>query len=132
MTRLHLADGHWVDVKDKLKVYDREEVHSYSVDGMATDGRTYRFNIVKHQTATAAVRILNWSLTSEDGKPIAWVALAPFADRIAIIRHLDDGQFEEVNRAIQKHLEATRTPPPAAATADGGQEKNAQPDGVSA
>ena len=62
MARLDLPDGQWIDVKDKLQVRDKRDVHSYSVDGVSSDGKTYRFNVVKHQIASAAVRITGWSL----------------------------------------------------------------------
>ena len=51
MARLDLPDGQWIDVKDKLQVRDKRDVHTYSVDGVSSDGKTYRFNVVKHQIA---------------------------------------------------------------------------------
>lgn len=122
MTRLTLGNGTWIDVKDSQKVRDRKEIHSYSVDGVATDQQTYRFNIVKHQIATAASRILNWNVPDEDGKPVPWPAGRPFKDRIAVIEGLDEKVFEDITEAINKHIELLD----AAAVA----EKNAMADGV--
>jgi hypothetical protein len=99
-TRLTLPNDGFVLVKDKLKVQDKEDIHSYSVDGMATDGRTYRFNVVKHQVATAAARILDWSLEP------AWKPRALFKDRTAAIRNLDEDVFESIAEALSAHDKA--------------------------
>ncbi len=123
MTRLTLKNGQWFDVKDKLKVRDKREVHTYAVDGVAADRQTYRFNVVKHQIANAAVRILNWDLKDEDGKPVAWAAGKSVADRIAVIEGLDESVFEELTDVLNAHLEAVD----AASVA----EKNATADGAS-
>ena len=110
-TRLELPNNQWIEVKDKLKVRDKRDVHSYSVDGMATDGLTYRFNVVKHQIATAAVRIIRWSLQDDgsmhkDGqpKPIEWPNGQPFKARVEAIEGLDEEAFEEITEALNKHL----------------------------
>lgn len=104
-TRLELKHG-WIDVKDKLKVRDKREVHQHSVDGVSSDGLTYRFNVVKHQIATAAVRISNWSLT-DDGKPILWPAgKAAFKDRVETIESLDEDAFDEITRVLNDHFKA--------------------------
>jgi hypothetical protein len=123
MTRLTLKNGQWFDVKDKLKVRDKREVHTYAVDGVAADRQTYRFNVVKHQIATAAVRILNWSLTGDDGKAISWPAGKPVADRIQAVEGLDEDVFEELTDVLNAHLEQVD----AASVA----EKNAIADGAS-
>ena len=103
-TRLTLPKDQWIDVKDRLKVRDTSDVHSHSVDGVATDGQTYRFNIVKHQIATAAVRIVNWLLKDEDGKGIPWPV--KFKDRVATIEGLDAEAFEDVAKAVTEHVRA--------------------------
>ncbi len=121
MTRLTLKNGQWFDVKDKLKVRDNREVHTYSVDGVSADRQTYRFNVVKHQIATAAVRILNWSLTGDDGKDIYWPAGKTVSDRIQTIEGLDVDLFQEMTDVLNAHLEKVD----AASVA----EKNATADG---
>ena len=103
-TRLTLQKDQWIDVKDRLKVRDTSDVHSHSVDGVATDGLTYRFNIVKHQIATAAVRITNWSVKDEDGKNIPWPVR--FKDRVTTIEGLDAEVFEDVAKAVTEHVRA--------------------------
>ena len=114
ISRLTLPnDQGWIDVKDRLKVRDKREVHSYSVDGVATDGQTYRFNVVKHQIATAAVRILNWSLMDDgeahkDGKPqpISYPSGKTFKARVEAIEGLDETAFEAVTDALNAHVKA--------------------------
>jgi hypothetical protein len=96
MARLDLPDGQWIDVKDKLKVKDKRDVHTYSVDGVSSDGKTYRFNVVNHQIATAAVRITGWSLPTEypNGRR------STTADRIAVINDLDEDVFDDITKAL--------------------------------
>lgn len=96
MARLDLPDGQWIDIKDKLQVRDKRDVHTYSVDGVSSDGKTYRFNVVKHQIATAAVRIVGWSLPAAypNGKR------STFAERVAVIEDLDEDAFDAMTTAI--------------------------------
>lgn len=116
-TRLTLPDDQWLDIKESLKVKDRRDIHSYSVDGMSTDGKTYRFNVVNHQIASAASRIVRWSLADVKAYPVA----ASFADRVAVIVELDEDIFEVITTALQAHDKAE--------DADKEQEKNAIADG---
>jgi hypothetical protein len=99
MARLDLPDGQWIDVKDKLQVRDKRDVHTYSVDGVSSDAKTYRFNVVKHQIATAAVRITGWSL------PVAYPngKRSTTLDRIAVIEELDEDVFDAMTVALAKH-----------------------------
>ena len=125
VTRLHLSDGQWIDVKDVLKMRDKRDQHSYSVDGMSTDGTTYRFNVVKHTIATAAIRIRNWSVKASDdlGKPLRWPSGKSFKERVEIVESLDEDTFEEISTAIRGHetalteaSEAAKKPTPTGAT----------------
>lgn len=103
--RLSLPEGQWFDVKEKLKVRDTRQIHSHSVDGMSSDGKTYRFNVAKHAIATAAVRILNWGgFKDDDGKPLVYPAGKPFEDRVEVIESLDDDVFQELNKALNEHF----------------------------
>lgn len=107
--RLSLSDGQFVDVKEKLRVRDKREVHTFSVDGVSSDGQTYRFNVVKHQIANAAVRILNWSIKDPDtDQPIPYpVGKSTVKERIEAIENLDEDVFEEVTKAIQEFEKAS-------------------------
>lgn len=118
MARLDLANGQWIDIKDKLQVKDKRDVHSYSVDGVSSDGKTYRFNVVKHQIASAAVRITGWSLTDEypRGKRAAT------ADRITAIESLDEDVFDEITAKLDEFDKA--------ASREADEEKNETPAGV--
>ena len=112
VTRLTLKDGSFVDVKDKLRVRDTREVHTHSVDGVSSDGLTYRFNVVKHQIATVAVRVTNWSVKDDgsqhkDGEPklIPWpTGKSQFKDRVEIIENLDADTFDEIARVVNAHV----------------------------
>lgn len=102
-TKLTLPTGQWIDVKDKLRVIDKRDVHTYSVDGVSSDGQTYRFNVVKHQIATAAVRIVGWSIKDEKDKDILWPAgKKAFKDRVDTIEQLDEDVFDGITDAISK------------------------------
>jgi hypothetical protein len=121
MTRLELPNGQFLDIKDKLKVRDTRDVHTYSVDGVSSDGATYRFNIVKYQIAQAAVKITGWSVTDEQGRVVPWFATDTFKARIATLENLDADTFEMIVAALTAHDHATE----AAVVA----EKNAISDG---
>jgi hypothetical protein len=114
MERLIVSDTEWIDVRSHLKVRDRRDIHTHSVDGMATDGLTYRFNVVKHQIASAAVRIGAWSL------PLPWPTT--FKDRVAAIEDLDEDVFGRISKALEAFEAAHRAEEEQAknATADGG------------
>ena len=88
------------------------------VDGVSSDGKTYRFNVVKHQIATAAVRITGWSLPAEypNGKR------STTADRIAVIEGLDEDIFDAITKCLDAHDKA--------ATAEAESEKNEIPAGA--
>ena len=103
---LTLASGKSFTVRDRLKVRDKREIHTYAVDGVAADRQTYRFNVVKHQIATAAARIMNWDLVDDLGKEIPWPTAKPFRDRIDAIESLDEKVFEELTDVLNAHLEA--------------------------
>jgi hypothetical protein len=123
-TRISLPNDQWIEVKDKLKVRDKRDIHTYSVAGVASDGLTYRFNVVMYHIATAAARILNWSLKDDRDKPIAYPVGKSFDERVAAIEGLYEDQGEAINLAIQEHDAAKAS---AAVT-----EKNETPDGVTA
>ena len=122
ITRLALPDDQWVDVKDKLKVKDKGDQHAYSVDGVATDGQSFRLNGVRYGIATAAIRIVNWSVRDEFGKPIYWPSGKSFKDRVAIIEGLDEDVFDGIFKAISDHVTAVEEAADAA--------KKSTPDGV--
>ena len=121
VTRLTLPNGQWFDVKDRLKVRDKKEIHGYSVEGVATDGLTYRFSVVKHQIASAAVRITNWSLVDEAGKAIVYPSGRPFKDRVTVIEDLDEAAFEAVTDMLNEHVKVVE--------GESADEKKETPDG---
>jgi hypothetical protein len=129
ITRLTLPSGAWIDVKDRLRVRDTREVHTHAVDGVSSDGATYRLNMIKHQIATAAVRIMNWSVMDDgtshkSGEPqlIPWpVGKSPFKERVEVIEGLDEDAFDEITKALNAHLKKI--------DADAVTEKNATADG---
>ena len=94
--RIALSCDQWIDVRERLKVKDKRDVHSYSVDGLATDGLTYRLNVVKHQIATAAVRITDWHLSGEKSYP----TVSQFKDKVAAIEELGEDIFDEITAAL--------------------------------
>lgn len=109
MTRLELSEGRAITIKDSLKVRDKRDVHAYSVDGVSADGKTYRFNIVKHQIASAAVRILRWEgITDDFDKPLAWPTGQPFDKRVEAIEGLNEDVFEAITDALSAHDRAAQ------------------------
>ena len=96
--RVELKNDDWVDFKERLKVRDKRDIHTYSVDGVATDGQTYRLNVVKHQIASAAVRVSAWKLEGVKSFPTGM----PFKDRVAAIEDLDEALFDTLNLKIRE------------------------------
>jgi hypothetical protein len=120
ITKLTLPNGQWIDVKDRQTVRDETDVHTYSNEGMSADG--YRYSIVKHRAATAAVRIVNWSVKHEDtGKDIPWPSGKAFKERLDVILALYEEQGDAIHAAITEHLNALAVAKEAAkkATQDG-------------
>jgi phenylacetate-coenzyme A ligase PaaK-like adenylate-forming protein len=115
-TRLALTEDRWIDVKDSLKVKDRRDIHTYSVDGMSTDGQTYRFNVVKHGIAQAAARITACSIPG-----VKWPVAGDFKAKVAVIEDLDETVFEAITLALNTADAAQREEDAEAknATADG-------------
>lgn len=98
-TRLDLADGNWIDVKDELTVRDERDRVGYASDGVSSDGLTYRINATKYEIAQAAVYITNWSAT-RNGQPWAWIAKSAFKDRVAVIESLPKHALEAISKAL--------------------------------
>lgn len=121
MTRLDLGNGKWIDVKERLKVRDGRDVHTYSDPGVASDGMTYRYNLAKNQIATAAVRIINWNLEDERGRPITWPAAMNFKDRVQAIESLDIDVFEALMAKLNDFINSL--------AAESEKEKNGAGDG---
>lgn len=105
MQRLDLPDGQWIEVKDKQKAGDRKNILGYASNGISSDGK-YDFNVTAHQIATAAVRIVNWSVKGEDGKPIMWPSGQPFSTRAKVVADLDEDTFDAISSALNEHLRA--------------------------
>lgn len=61
MTRLDLPKGQWIEVKEEMTVADDDFKFGYASDGINQDGRV-NFNVVRHNVARAAVRIVATSL----------------------------------------------------------------------
>ena len=108
ITRLTLANGDWVDVKDRQTVGDESDVHGYANEGHLPEGAGFKYNIAKHRSGTAAVRIKNWSVTSlDDQKPIRWPGPgSAFLERVKVFRGLYQEQGDEIVAAIEAHLTA--------------------------
>lgn len=119
--RVEMGTDTWVDLKERLKVRDKRDIHTYSVDGVATDGQTYRLNVVKHQIASAAVRVVAWKL---DGVKSFPSEKAAFKERVAAIEDLDEELFDALNLKIRE-FESERD-------RQEEEEKNATADGVTA
>ncbi len=116
--RVDVEGGDWLDLKDKLKIGDKANIQSQASDGIASDQKSFRFNVVRYNIANAAVRIVNWSLKNDDGTPIDFPSGKPFDDRVKAVSGLDEEVFDKVHAAIEAFEETL------------GKEKNAQTDGA--
>lgn len=115
--RVDVEGGDWLDVKEVLKIGDKANVQGYASDGIAADQKSFNYNIVRHQIASAAVRILNWSL--KDGEaPITYPVGKPFDDRTKAVADLSEDDFARVYAAVESFEESLS------------KEKNAPKDGA--
>jgi hypothetical protein len=101
MTRLPLPDGKlYIDIKERITMGDKEDIHSYANDGVATDGQTYKLSPTKFRTGTVAARVMAWNIEEEtiqrkDGqtqiemKLIPWDKTLSFKQRLQVLRRLD-------------------------------------------
>lgn len=99
--RVEIEGGDWVDLKEKLKIGDKANIQGQASDGIASDQKSFRFNVVRYNIANAAVRIVNWSLKDDDGKPIDYPTGKPFNDRVRAVSGLDEEVFDKINTAIE-------------------------------
>lgn len=105
MARLELPKGQWIDVRDRLSNGHTEDRIGVAAAGISSDGESFKWNMAKYRTATAAIFILNWSegIVDDMGKPVGWAAGKSFADRYALARRIDAQQFAHIYVAIEKH-----------------------------
>ena len=108
MARLALPKGQWIDVRDRLSNGHTEDRIGIAAAGVSADGESFRWNMAKYRTATAAIFILNWSegIVDDMGKPIGWAAGKSFQDRYALARRIDSRQFAYIYDALEKHESA--------------------------
>lgn len=135
MERLQLKNGrHYIDIKERITMGDKEDIHTYSNDGVATDGQTYKLSPTKFRTGTVAARVLAWNVDEEtfnrkDGqtliemKVIDWNRSQSFKQHLAILRRLDAELVEDMYDAIDAYDDAQAV---AKAYAAASQEKNEQ------
>lgn len=119
MTRLDLADGQWIDVREKLKVRDKAFINAYSVRGLSEE-RMVGFNVVNYNIAHAAVRITAWAIKDDKGRDIAYPGstVSP-EERAKAICALDEDIFEPIADAIDAYVKSKALVTEKNETADG-------------
>lgn len=93
--RVALSDGHWIEVKKELTV--GEEV-AFRTSGWKRMGKgDAEIDWAAMSFARADAYIVDWSAKTPSGKDLK---LTPEA-----IRSLDKTSFDEIDKAIQQHIE---------------------------
>ena len=103
--RLSLSDGHWIEVKQELTAGEKQRYRTAGLRRMSArkdaDGESANevdVDWVALANARVNVYLVDWSARDAKDKPMP---LTP-----AAISNLDQASFEEIDAAIQAHIEA--------------------------
>ena len=96
---LTLANGDWIEVKERLPVGEKKRVDSSGLKRVvAADGKETKVetDFAEFSLARLDAYIVRWSLRDADGKIVE--------KSRAAIEALDEADFEEMETALQKHI----------------------------
>lgn len=119
VTRRHLADGHWLDLRNELTAGDASDVRecAYGIVFTIADGMTRVFRPAWFELAQVAAYITAWSLIDLAGAPIDWPVVGPHAtaaeklgvlqQRVDILRSaLRPEDYREIRKVVDAHDDA--------------------------
>lgn len=120
--RLELSDGDWIEIKDELNVGEFRDAAgaglSRAVASETKEGDLeYITEFGEFAIKRAAIYLVDWSFVDADGDEVELTFDA--------VRQLDNETFEEIEEAIDKHVEAKQAAKKSKAE---GEEKNAEAD----
>jgi hypothetical protein len=105
-TRLDLTDGAWVVIKKRLtageshKIYDR-------VNPIVHDDGRLDYSRVRLREETLIEYLLDWSLTTPEGKPVVIADQSPDLIR-DVLGRLDPESYQELQDAVEAHIARVR------------------------
>ncbi len=102
--RLEISDGDWIEIKKELTVGERKRMFASGLKQMQTSGTgDPKFDIDPVEMSFAKVReyLVGWSFEEEDNKG----EVAPIDLSDDAVRNLDESTFEEIETAIDEHIE---------------------------
>jgi hypothetical protein len=102
VTVLKLANGDTLTVKRRLTAGEQRAMFARMYQ--TVNGST-RVNTLQVGIATCLAYLVDWSLTDDDGQPVAIRGLPP-EDLAAILDSLTPEDFKEISKAIDDHSEA--------------------------
>lgn len=100
-TTLHISNGDWLIVRKRLNTGEQRAMFAR----MARSTDDYKVNPMHVGLATVSAYLLDWSLTDDDGKRVV-IAEQPIDVVEAVLNNLDTDSFKEIEKAIDKHVEA--------------------------
>jgi hypothetical protein len=101
VVRYELKSGDWVELKKELSVGEEKAFRSAGLRHMKQDGGESAIVVDWAAMATARVEayLVGWSAKGQNGKPLAVTATS--------IKALHKDDFEEIDKLVEKHMEAT-------------------------
>lgn len=106
--RLPLSDGDWIEVKRKLTSGELRRMQGagfvYARDPEKPEGYTVEIDNHRLSTARVATYLVDWSFVDDQDKPVK--LLDDPRGRLQQIDALDPDTLDEIDKAIDAHLEA--------------------------
>ena len=103
--RLEISDGDWIEAKKELSAGEQKEMFAKSIKqmgGVMGKDPTWDMDAVVLSFSKVETYLVRWSLAEKDDKgEVTPVEISPES-----IRALDQPTFEEIEQAIDKHIES--------------------------
>ena len=105
VVRLDISDGDWIEAKKELSAGEHKEMFAKSIKqmgGVMGEDPTWDMDAVVLSFSKVETYLVDWSLAEEDGKGVVTpVEISPES-----IRALNQPTFDEIEEAIDKHIES--------------------------
>ena len=105
VVRLEISDQDWIEVKKELSAGEQKEMFAKSIKqmgGVVGEEPTWDMDAIILSFSKVETYLVDWSLAEEDEKgEVTPVDISPES-----IRALDHPTFEEIEKAIDKHIES--------------------------
>lgn len=105
IVRLPLSNGDWIDIKKQL-THGEQDAMLARFAPVQTPGQPIQMQSQHVRTTTVLAFLHKWSFVNDDGEPVEYGPHIPEDDRVATLNALDPDAFDEIEAAINKHVEA--------------------------